>query len=321
MSQSTPYNTDQAWLKVSKAVARKKRNHHLRMYSIYTVVLTAIVSLGYFGEGIFNPVTIASNNNSERNTEAILYLADGNEVVLKEKTSNDFNTLVKNNDTNTQKSSVAEMNTVKVPTGGNYQFILPDGTKVWLNSETELSFPTEFTAQTREVSLKGQAYFDVYHDAKHPFIVETEFGNVEVKGTVFDLKAYHNDRTMETTLVEGSVNMAVSSHEVAELQPGERVVFDQLTNSVVSEVVNTDLYTSWVKGVLVFEDKTLFDISKELERWYDVTILWEDTKLANVRYSGEFDKEDALDQVLDLLSVTGDLTFQIKEQQVIFSAK
>ena len=138
-------------------------------------------------------------------------------------------------------------NTLIVPKGGEYSLELPDGTVVWVNSESALRFPEKFTSNRREVFLEGEAYFEVKKDANRPFYVHTEAGKVRVLGTAFNVCAYSNDRFWQTTLVEGSVMINQEEKEVL-LKPNEQYQIDVRTGKAGLREVLPELYTSWRDG-------------------------------------------------------------------------
>jgi len=200
---------------------------------------------------------------------------------------------------------------VTTPYGARTQFQLPDGSTVWLNSGSKLSYPSHF-AKNRKVSLEGEAFFKVQKG--RPFIVSTKYANVRVKGTSFNVKAFQNE-DFETTLVSGSVQ--VKRNETGEeitLQPGFQV--KQGKGKWASAKVETELFTSWKEGKLIFRNEYLPEVAKSLERWYNVTIeLDNDPRLAKIYFSGIIEME-SFPEVLELLKTTSpiDYTFDKKSR-------
>ncbi|NOR75803.1 MAG: DUF4974 domain-containing protein [Draconibacterium sp.] len=306
------YDADKAWDKVIVASEKKRRNRNIFIGSSVAASFIVALLAGtiYFtspqlqNEMVVEEITINHN-------KATLYLAEGNTVELD---NSGINSLEKIEQTIVldqvkKGKSIFKINKLEIPRKGEYYFELPDGTKVWLNSETTLEFPSEFLAETREVNLSGQAYFDVHHNPDKPFIIHTNFGDIEVKGTSFDLKVYENEQTLETTLVEGIVSIGIQNKETINILPGQRTVFDFKTKEITTREVDVNLYTSWIKGLFVFKDISLITISKELERWYDIDFEFANNSLENIRYSGEFDKNQSVDDILELLSKTGKVIF------------
>jgi len=167
---------------------------------------------------------------------------------------------------NQAESAVFE--TVSTPFGARTSFKLPDGSEVWLNSGSAITFPLQYGA-IRRVELKGEAMFKVAKTGKS-FVVETSSGKVEVKGTTFDVSAYEGEN-FETTLVEGSVRVSNKSNEVIDLKPGQRSVIS-LNEKITVAKVDPALITSWTQGKLVFNKEPFVQVASELERWYNVKI-------------------------------------------------
>ncbi len=189
--------------------------------------------------------------------------------------------------------------TVTTPYGARTSFKLPDGSEVWLNSGSTISFPKQYGA-VRNVELTGQAYFHVVKDGKS-FFVKTGYGTVEVMGTSFDVKAYSNEN-FETTLVEGLVKVSDKTNQVATLMPGRQSVITP-ENVFLLYTVNTDLITSWKEGKLMFVNEPFQNVARELERWYNVKIELQSEKLKNLRYTGTIEME-TFNEVLELINTT-----------------
>jgi len=192
----------------------------------------------------------------------------------------------------------------KVPYGMKKTIVLPDNTEVWLNAGSTLKYPKHF-GKTRTVYLSGEAYFEVTKDAKHPFIVSTPEVKVKVLGTGFDVLAYPGDKQVKTTLVHGRV-MAfnVNSNGDVEnkviLSPGEQSIFSIATKAFEVKKVNTNNYTTWKDGYLIFKDSPLMEVIKKIDRWYNVKIIVNDKAVEQFDYTVEFDN-DSLSTVLKVL--------------------
>jgi transmembrane sensor len=189
--------------------------------------------------------------------------------------------------------------TVKTPYGARTSFMLPDGSEVWLNSGSTISFPRHYGA-VRSVVLTGEAYFKVLKQGK-PFVVKTRLGKVEVMGTCFDVKAYSNE-PFETTLVEGSVKVSNLVNQVATLKPGQQSRITA-TNEFDTKEVNSDLITSWTEGKLIFVKEPFANVARELERWYNVKIELQGERLKKLGYTGTIELE-TFGEVLELINTT-----------------
>ena len=204
-----------------------------------------------------------------------------------------------------------EINTVieASPKGKRVVLSLADGTQVWLNSESRLIYSKDFnTGKTREVYLEGEAFFDVAHDKKRPFIVTTAGINVKVLGTSFNVKSYPNDGMIETTLVNGSIQLGFVDSNVGQrtpettLLPNQRAIFDKESHkiTIVNKLVVNE-YSDWREGKLYFEDKPLNEVLNMLERWYNVKIYRNEADF-ECTFSGKFDNK-SLTEVLEVFRV------------------
>jgi transmembrane sensor len=172
---------------------------------------------------------------------------------------------------------------------------LPDGTKVHLNSNSSLTYTQAFKTN-RSLTLTGEAYFDVTHDADHPFEVTTSSSSVKVLGTSFNIKSAHG-KDAEVTLVKGKVSVHSSSDD-ATLEPGFQAVIGTANNQILTRKVNTERYTSWKDNVIIFQETTLAEASKVLEDWYDTKITIVSPALSNCVITGQY-KNESLENVLN----------------------
>ncbi len=210
----------------------------------------------------------------------------------------------------TQHQLVAEMQTVSVPYGAKTNFTLPDGSFVWLNSGSTISYVSKFE-KTRIVDLKGEAFFEVKKNGE-PFIVQTEQGDVEVKGTTFNVYAFEGE-DFQTTLLTGSVNVKEkqTGKEVS-IRPGQQAGIYG-TELKVAEV-ETDMFSSWKDGKLIFRNEHLPFVTKRLERWYNVKIeIAKDKRLEEISYTGTLEME-SFSEVLQLLKVTAPIDYAYNEK-------
>ena len=218
-------------------------------------------------------------------------------------------------------SSVVEerYNTLRVPRGGEYSITLSDGTIVYLNAESELRYPVKFVGDDRRVYLSGEAYFDVVHDKAHPFVVDVKNSTVRVLGTSFDVRAYADEDEVLTTLVQGSVRFSAGKESVI-LEPGEQVVLDK-SGRLETREVDTYLYTAWKDGVFAFKRQRLEEIMKVVARWYDVNVFWENVSQKEVTFTGKMKRYDDFSKVVEMLEMTGNTEFMIKENNIFIREK
>lgn len=201
---------------------------------------------------------------------------------------------------------------LKVPKGGEYKIVLADGTKVWLNAETNLRYPSAFDEQQRLVYLEGEAYFEVTKDSIRPFIVKTDKMDIEVLGTAFNVSAYPEEETYKTTLIEGKVNINEHSGNQQVLHPGQQ--FNLSIHKLESKVlqVDTKLATDWKDGKYIFQNENLEDILKQLSKWYNLEYEFSNDTLRKMKYSGSAYKNEPIKKLLDAISLIRPIEFKIK---------
>ena len=204
-------------------------------------------------------------------------------------------------------------NEVIVPKGQISEYVFSDGTHVWLNSGSRLRFPVHAGLSEREVFLEGEAYFDVARNDKQPFIVRTGAVDIRVLGTAFNVRNYPDMDQTETTLVEGSLEIHNQNREVlATLKPGEQLKYTLSTQSAELTMVDTGPYQAWREGKLIFRDKSLGEIAGNLERWYNVTLVFTNEKIKDYRFTGTILKYKPFDQILQAIRLTTPIRYQIR---------
>lgn len=212
----------------------------------------------------------------------------------------------------------------EVTARGHRTFVtLEDGTKIWLNAESRLTYPKSFRGkETREIHLEGEAYFDVTENKQKPFIVHTSDIRIKVLGTSFNVKSYGKDRTIETTLIQGKVTIesSIDSTKLT-LMPNQQAVFEKESKTLFLEHKDEAAdYTSWRDGQLLFDDRPLSDIVNELERWFNVTIEVEDRASLNCHFSAKVDNK-TLEQVLELFKDAEGIDYRIDGTKVFILGK
>lgn len=211
---------------------------------------------------------------------------------------------------------------IKTSSGEVILKVLSDGTKVWLNAESSVSFPISFKGDSvREVWLNGEAFFDVAEDKKQPFVVRTKDIDIRVLGTAFNVKSYDGDSTVKTTLVRGKV-VVRNKHgkNNVQLRPNQQAVFSHLTEQITLLDVHAEKHTSWNSGSLVFDDDSLYDVIKSLERWYGIAIHLREKSNLECRLTARIDKESLVETLEILKSLTG-IRYSVKEKDVYIEGK
>lgn len=210
-----------------------------------------------------------------------------------------------------------QIQTISTPYGARTKTQLPDGSTVWLNSGSELSFPSNFNKQ-RPVTLSGEAFFEVEKSDK-PFVVSTVYGAVKVQGTSFNVKAFADDASFETTLVEGKVALSdkKTGNETA-LQPGQQGTL--INNGIVVKPVEVKFFTSWKEGKLIFSREPFPQFIKKLERWYNVKIEYSDPKLDDLWYTGTIEME-SISEVMEMISKAAPVKTSFDNKTRVFTIK
>jgi len=271
--------------------------------------------------------------------KATLTLADGSKISLTDATNG---VIAKQAGINITKTKNGELiytvvsasaktknlyNTIETPRGGQYQINLPDGTKVWLNAESSLKYPTAFNTEERLVQLKGEAYFEVAKlsdkkGARVPFKVSSEIGEgrnqqVEVLGTHFNINAYIDEPNNKTTLLEGKVRILnLGSLASSILKPGQQSVIAASSPSVLVRNVDAEDAVTWKDGFFSFNDENLQTIMNKISRWYNVDISYRGAKMDKL-FGGRISRFNSVNQVLETLQATGDVHFKIEERRIL----
>lgn len=214
--------------------------------------------------------------------------------------------------------------TVSTPRGGTYQVRLPDGSIAWLNAASSLTYssPLKSDGGIRRVKLIGEAYFEVAKDKEHPFVVSTDKQNVTVLGTHFNINSYKDERAVRTTLLEGSVRVDLISYQGAPLPEKTKILkpgMQAVNSGAIIEVneVDPDLAISWKNGEFAFRNEQLGDIMKNVARWYDVEVVYEDPDAQYKQYGGSISKYENISKVLGMLELTGNVKFKIEGKKII----
>lgn len=264
----------------------------------------------------------SNNNRKQKNTTiaataikpgqegAVLTLADGSRINLDSlgngwQTQQSGTTLKLENGKlayNSRAGATESYNTIATPNGRQFHVQLPDGSHVWLNAASSLTYPTVFSGNRRQVSVTGEVYFEVKSDAKQPFLVQTDDqSTVEVLGTGFNLNAYANESVTKTTLVEGSI-LVKTGTEQALLKPGQQAVYNTAThNNIHIRDADTEQELAWKNGFFNFNNEDIPAFLRQLERWYDIDVII-DGAIPSMKFKGGLDRSNSLQEILKVLS-------------------
>ncbi len=206
------------------------------------------------------------------------------------------------------------LNTISTPTGGQYQVVLSDGSKVWLNAASSLRFPAVFKGKKREVEITGEAYFEVAKNAAMPFLVKTGRSVVDVLGTHFNIMAYDNESFIKTTLLEGSVKVR-SGNSINFLKPGQQALLNPQGQTSIIKDIDVDDETAWKNGLFQFKDAGIEAVMRQVERWYNIRVNYEG-KIPVKQFTGRISRNVKVSELLNMLKYF-DVNFKIDGRNII----
>ncbi|MFT3750330.1 MAG: FecR family protein [Agriterribacter sp.] len=317
-------------------VNRTRKTSVFKWLSAAAILVIAVSGVYYFLSQQKKEHTVASVKKTTPDVmgdvrpggnKAILKLADGTSIALDDAANGTIaaqgNTTVQKlgdgelayNKT-AQKISIPLYNTISTPRGGQYSVTLPDGSRVWLNAASSLYFPTVFTGKERNVTLTGEAYFEIAHNSSMPFKVQVNNMTVEVLGTHFNIMAYDNEDATHTTLLEGSVKVILNNNENAgiKLVPGKQASLKKGSSAFNVHDTDTDIVTAWKNGMFQFNGDNIQTIMRQIERWYDVEVNYSG-KIPHGHYSGAVGRDNNLLKVLRIFEET-DLRFNVEGKKL-----
>lgn len=211
-------------------------------------------------------------------------------------------------------------NTMRTLTGMEYTLTLSDGTRIYLNAETEINFPVSFKGKQRVVELSGEAYFEVAKDAQRPFIVKTPDMSVKVLGTSFNLRAYGDEKETVTTLAEGKVQVS-DDRQFRDITPGEQVVYGKETKAMQVRKVDVSLYAAWREGKFIFRNERLEDIMRYLARWYNVQYQLMDDKVKDMRIGAKLNRYKDMTPIIEMLKTNAEIAVSFEDGVYYISTK
>jgi hypothetical protein len=296
-----------------------KKTISLWWFSAAACLLLAIgaIWVAYFSKGLNNKELSATkkhytNDLPAASNKAILTLENGKKISLND---SDEGILAQDNGISVQKNKDGQVtfvlkgkdpnnaqttyNTISTPKGGKYDIVLSDGTKVYLNAASSLKFPNTFKGSDRAVILTGEAFFEVAKNKQKPFIVNANGMEIKVLGTHFNVMAYDDEKNIQTTLVEGAVELK-GKNAKALLKPGEQGSFSNQDNRINVMPVDVNIATAWKNGYFVFNNSSLQEVMRQLARWYDLKIVY-DGQVPESEFNGRIKRNSSLKKVLQVL--------------------
>ncbi|HRO46717.1 FecR family protein [Agriterribacter sp.] len=286
------------------------------------IIVSAFMAYTYFLKEKDKIPAGISQDIAPGGNRATLILSDGrqltlNEIQLGNITEEDGTIIKKSADgqvayfpgNNTKKHK--GFNTIKTPKGGQYQVVLPDGSKVWLNAASSLTYPASFDNMERRVQLAGEGYFEiaskVYNKKRIPFIVETGKQQIEVLGTRFNVNAYDDETGIKTTLIEGKVKV-ITENETVILKPHQE--FNLRSDGINTQQVEVEAAIDWKNGDFIFADEDIKSVMRKIARWYNVEVVYDNT-ISPENLSGQISRNRNLSEVLRMLELSGNIRFTI----------
>ena len=328
----TAFDKVSGWQGYSKKLKEtEKKVNRWRVFLRYAAILLIPLSATVYGVLRSGEETVSLadlNAITPGGTRAELVLPSGEVVDLVAKSgviSRGENTVINNEGKTLSYKSIGNQapmdslryNEVIVPKGGEYQLVLSDGTLVYLNSMTKIRFPERFSEKCREVEVCGEAIFEVAENKRVPFVVKTDAYEITVLGTKFNVTAYADEQVATTTLVEGAVSISGKCiGEAKALRPNEQFVLDRVSGSVEIKNVDVNYYTAWKDGMFRFRDVRLEEIMHVVERWYDMTVVYEDESVRDLHFGFNMSRLETIEPLLNIFELNGKIKIT-KEGKVL----
>lgn len=328
------FDAEKAWQQFSLKI--KKTNTRVRIMSVLKYAAAIAIPL-VLGGIIFFYLSDRQNNVLQQTASinpgtqnAIIVLDNGKMINLEDEELNQLiekdGSVIHNKKGELSYSSVKPkrtkkqlQNTLIVPRGGEYNLILSDGSKVFLNSVSKLTYPVFFDKDKREVNLEGEAYFEIVKDKSKPFLVNINGMKIEVLGTSFNIKAYTDEDEIYTTLVEGKIKLNTDKNEKEWiLTPNQQAVFEKNSNSIVVHKVDAKQFIGWKDGIYSFTNQPLEEIMKTLSRWYAFEYEFANEETKKVKFEGGLNKYEDIYPILEIMQSTGKLKIKVDGNKITF---
>lgn len=307
----------------------RPKGQWLRVAAVLIVIALGVTSAYWFSANKVQEVPLVENRETPVDikpgaTRAILQGAHGTVALSGKDTSFVLaGNRVQINDSGLHiAKGKAVQYTLTVPRGGTYRVVLPDGTQAWLNADSRLEYPSVFTKDTREVSLTGEAYFEVKTDADHPFIVKLPSsttgegqGEVRVLGTAFNIQAYPEDKNVITTLIQGKVQVNSKDKQLV-LSPGEQALLNREGQLALNPHADLEQVVAWKNGYFRFDKADIYTIMEQLARWYNVTVNYAD-HLPPHHFGAIISRNNNISGILNMLEATGEVHFKLKGKEIM----
>ncbi len=312
-------NIQVAWEKLSREIHPRRKVRILFRYAAAAIMLlgfsTAIYLLRFQGNAIPQETNLIENVIPGKK-QATLTLSNGEQIILSDTNSlihtQEQGVTINNNQhileyNQSEATSHLIYNTVNIPRGGEYILALADGTKIWLNSESRITYPVTFSGASREINLEGEAFFEIAKDTTKPFIVHTREFDIRVTGTQFNVRTYPQEPS-STTLAEGRVQLERGGY-ISQLVPGQQATL--VNERIEIKETNPEEAIAWRYGAFCFKQRTLESILNELARWYDIDIFYQNPNTQNYHFTAWFKRSSSIEEVIRILEKTKKIKIQL----------
>lgn len=317
------------------SIVPNSRKNRWKIYYAAAAIIICIISIGtYFLlkperskqlSTTGNIKAINKNDLAPGANKAVLTLANGASIILDSAQNGTLTTqgntkILKLNgiltyEDSKKASSAVLYNTISTPRGGQYQLVLADGSKIWLNAASSLRFPTAFTGKERKVELMGEGYFEVAKNATMPFKVEINGLEVEVMGTHFNINSYNDEPAIRTTLLEGSIKIN-KNNSTSLLKPGQQAEVNSAGEVRIINDADIEEAVAWKDGKFQFDRANIYAVMRQIGRWYDVDVEYKGEAIAT-HFGGTISRNVNLSQVLNMLHLTGTVKFEINGRKIM----
>lgn len=322
---STKIDQTKSWEQLNKRLTHRRKTIPFRSYAAIAAIV--IVCLGisfrlFTGRYETQPDSVAvSRQTVPDQQQAVLTLSTGRQIIL----SGHLAPLTEKNGTTihstdkqliyntTDTTSAVVYNTITVPRGGEYKLALSDGSAVWINSESEITYPANFGRDKREVLLKGEAFFEVQKDTTRPFIVQTNQFAIRVTGTRFNIRNYPRENA-SATLTQGSIQLE-ENNRITRLLPGQQASL--IEGKVQVKEIDTEEAIAWRHGTFCFKQRRLESLLDEIARWYDIEIIYQDETTRNYHFTAWFRRSTPIRELIGILEKTQQIKLELKEKTLI----
>jgi transmembrane sensor len=295
-------------------------------FGIYSILSKGDLKESHTAANTYKGITPGSN-------KAILTLANGTQIALENATKGEVarqaGVIIKKTangqlvyqiiDSHNSGQNPPLQNSISTPKGGQYKVILPDGTSVWLNAASSITYPTAFTGKERMVAITGEAYFEVAKNKEMPFKIRSDMQTVEVRGTHFNINAYTDENAVRTTLLEGSVKITSPGRSIT-ISPGEQAIISKNSDGkLIKQALDAEREVAWKNGIFSFDGEDIHSVMRQISRWYNIDVVYE-RNLSGEKYYGEISRSTSLDNVFKILELNG-VRFTVKDKTVTVADK